>query len=435
MKKIKVFILSLCLVGSVLSVAQKVDYPVVGSPCPEFTVIDHKTKSKISLTDFNTKPLIVYFFSSGCSASFDWLSKVDKIKAAYDGKIDFLMIGREDKRIRTLYNKFQDRFKLSTQVAIDSAIFKRFGVRVLPHVVWFSKDHVVQAITMPDVLSPENLQKLMDNKPLNLPVKPNRFQEAKDPLAYDNRTPLLTNNNGGLDTAFLYRSMLTKWTHRMGTGNIPFVTAQYGNSVQVVGATLGTLYLYAYGDTTFHTPMYNMPSSYGKLLERPILEVRDTLPFTPDFANEKNLYSYSLIVPKSKSTTSFLQQVMQDDLKKYFGYHVRIETRKMPYWKLTATPEAREKLKTKGGRPYFPFDDYADFTLINAPVGALIDQLWLYHYLEPAFVDETGITGNIDLHVDAFSSDSIEAINRELMKNGLQLIKSEKEMRVIVISD
>ena len=48
------------------------------------------------------------------------------------------------------------------------------------------------------------------------------------------------------------------------------------------------------------------------------------------------------------------------------------------------------------------------------------------------FIDETGITENFDLKLDAVLTD-IADIQRGLQKYGLDLEKSEKEMKVIVI--
>jgi hypothetical protein len=112
---------------------------------------------------------------------------------------------------------------------------------------------------------------------------------------------------------------------------------------------------------------------------------------------------------------------------------VFIQTRILPCWKLVATKTARERLSTKGELQQYN-GDHAGFTLTNAPVKRLLKIIWGYHQLEPPFIDETGITGNIDITMDALMT-NLDDIRNCLQKNGLSLVRSTMKMKVIVIRD
>ena len=426
----------LCLLFTMSLKAQVVkSYPEIAKPCPEFSLPVASAKKNLSLADFKGKSLILYFFSSGCSVSFESLPKLKDINEEFADQLDFLMIGKKDNESKILYEKFADRYELNFHLAYDSKLFDSFGVRVVPHLVWIDDKGIVKAITSPTELNKDNISSFLTDERFNLPEKPNAFQEMEESFQYDMDKPLLINGNGGPDTAFIYRSIITTWNKKIPCANRPFISSRFGNQVQLVCMSLSGLYNYAYNDTTYHTPQYEYPTSYGIYFNKPILELKDSSTFLPDYDLERNIYCYSLTVPKTKAIAKHMQEIMKTDLYNYFGYHVRVETRKMPYWKLTATEHARKNLKTKGKKKYYPFKDYADFSLYDAPVGVLLAHLWLFHNDEPPFIDETGISGNIDLHVDAFSNDSLDLIRKALQKKGLDLVKGEREMKVIVITD
>jgi hypothetical protein len=254
---------------------------------------------------------------------------------------------------------------------------------------------------------------------------------------YDSTKPLLINNNGGNDTSFLYRSILIKWTNGIVARQRNFISSLDGNSKQVVGFPLKSLYNMAYGDTAWSFPNY-IPTSYGKYWFEPLLEVIDSSEFQTESNSMKNKYNYSLYVPRQKATPRYLQEIMQRDLESYFGYDVKVETRLMPYWKLIVlSEESKIKLRAKGGTPKEKSNLQRDgLTLVNHPMKALVNHLSCLDMfvLGPPLVDETGIIGNIDIEIAGILTDFHE-LKRGLNEIGLDLINGRKEMKVIVIKD
>ena len=129
---------------------------------------------------------------------------------------------------------------------------------------------------------------------------------------------------------------------------------------------------------------------------------------------------------------------MQHDLHNYFGYDVKVETRMMPYWKITCTPESKEKLRTKGNKDSTRDSDddyfYGKVQVFDSPMKYVVDYLWTCYQLEPPFIDETGIDFNVNVDFGN-TLGSFEKMKKTLANNGLYLIKGEKEMKVIVIRD
>ncbi len=229
----------------------------------------------------------------------------------------------------------------------------------------------------------------------------------------------------------------------VGSGR-SFHSAIRKNRVQVNGVSLRHLIEMAYGDTVQHGPAWYFRgdsvsnkfyarTSYGRYWLRPILEVNDSALFDLDPRTGRNAWSYSLTVPPGKGTADFMRKAMQRDLSVYFGYDITTETRTMSCWNLKATDIARIKLKTKGGKPY-NIGSFAELKMVNIPLYELIRHISNYSQPSLPIVDMTGITGHIDLELNATMMD-IADVRRALASQGLILEKGTKDMKVIVVRE
>jgi hypothetical protein len=126
---------------------------------------------------------------------------------------------------------------------------------------------------------------------------------------------------------------------------------------------------------------------------------------------------------------------MQSDLENYFGFTATIETRMMPYWKLTATEVAKKQLKSQYTKEKLVESGPTLFKCKGVKVEFLMAQV-IHYSTERSipFIDETGITGPIDINIKAAFID-IGDVRKVLRKYGLLLEKSTKPMQVLVIHD
>src|SRR5690606_17876830 len=203
---------------------------------------------------------------------------------------------------------------------------------------------------------------------------------------YTRKKPFLIDGNGGQPTDFMFRSVLASYqpdSPKILKIPMTIASASKDNYTGKKGVlegweTLAELYKLAYfgyrGDTgTIYGKDYKHPSNYNQL----ILEIdNDSIFEDIDYEKHKNLFVYSLIVPREKATPEFLMAKMQSDLKSYFGYKVSIEKRKLPYWQITAPIATLNKLKTKGGKRELFTDAYTKVGFTNVSVdnylGALL---------------------------------------------------------------
>lgn len=418
--------------------AQNVDaYPVVGKPCPEFVlkdVVNGNAKS-ISKADLKGKYFVLDFWSRWCTACIASFPKLKKLSERFDSKLNFILVGWDDRQIRPLFKKLNGKYDLQIPCAFDTVTFHKFGIKGLPHLIWVDSSGIVKAITNGEPLNVENLEKFINNKPLNLGVKPNAEQQVSRKLLYDKSKPFLIQGNGGVDSNFLYRSVLTKWNESapndIWTDHFRMVKGS-NNEVFVSGITLSWLYRMAYGDTISIDPS-EPKNNYGKLWYRPILELQDTSLFKFAFDSGKGLYCYNLKINDRPLSKLEFQRIMQRDLFNYFGYDVAVEKRKMPVWRLVKMP-GYEKLRTKAKEPSYFGDGYTHIEFKNYHSSLLIKMLGGKFPSGPVFVDDTNLPWNIDLKINAVMTD-INEISESLGRSSLSLIKDSMEMRVIVIRD
>jgi thiol-disulfide isomerase/thioredoxin len=416
----------------------KENLPEIGKPLPDFFFksLIYFTKNQASLLDFRDKWLVLDFWSTGCVSCVESFPKINKIQIEFKDRLQFLMIGWDDKYIRPTYEKLRQRYDLKLALAYDTLLFKRFGIYSVPRIIIVDRNGIVRAITSSSEITEENMEALISGKQIEFA----KINGSGDFDHIDFGKPILTNGNGEADTDFLYRSLLSRWKPSISIQMQDFSEAfNWSNylktGIQETGLDLNFLYRIAFSGYYYFTP-YDT-AVYGRFWPSPVLETRDSSAFVSVFhgTTVKNIYCYSLIVPPEKATNKNLQELMQKDLKNYFGFEVSLENRKMPYWRLTASDSAKIKLLTKGGAPDYPTSKGSSgFILKNMPIRFLIGIILNHHAKISPILDETGLEGNIDITIDALVTNFDELL-KSLKKNGLDLIRSEKIMKVIVIRD
>lgn len=431
---------------------------------PEFTLknLMYYKRSELSNTDLLGKYTIIDFWTTGCPACISSFRKFDALRRKLGDSIQFILIGKDYLNKQTVngakitFQKYKEKWKFDLPVAFDAEKFDRFGVPFVPYCIWIDQDGIIREITTTTDVTESNVRSFISGKAMKISMQVDK-EVAGPSMPFDYDRPLLINGNGGYDSAFLFRSLLSRWNKESPPYLQPFITSMNTSSkgvpywagveknrVQMNGVSIKQLIELAYGDTVNHSPgwlegrdeesiHFNAQSSYGKYWMEPILQVADTLPFTIDWATGKNAYSYSLIIPERKASALLLRQAMQDDVEKYFGYDVSVEERSMPCWNLYATVSARTLLRSKSEKT-IKINRPAEMLLSNVPIYQLIRSIYEYNTSQPPIIDQTGIGYRIDINLRVPLMD-FDEVRNALAKNGLRLEKGAKTMKVIVVRD
>jgi thiol-disulfide isomerase/thioredoxin len=415
-------------------------YPKIGKMCPDFTLhnIGYFSQKEATSNNFRGKWLVLDFWNKFCGSCVESFPKVSQRQKIFGEKVQFMMVAIQDPegQIEPMYARFREKENLIMPCAFDSLLANQWGIGACPHIIIIDDKGIVQGITAS--LDSEQIQGFLNGEHPDLFHVFDPGDTVDHRISFDNGKPFLLNNNGGIDSEFLFRSILSRVNLSKQQSFAPEKIDESVNTgrFQVVGVPLLYLYNYAYFGSLFPGG-YVGDSTHGKYANEPILEMKDTSLFKYSYNHNRGLFAYSLIMPADKVTRAGFQKTMQNDLLNYFGYEVRVEYRKFPIWRLVATDEAKAKLKTKGGSEIYKATK-TGFTAQNWPFATLLSQLY-FGFQKDIIYDETGITGNIDITManDVWPKAwvNIQDAKKALHACGLELMPDQKEMKVLVIKD
>lgn len=425
----KIFICLLVSIGcysAAISQTKQFNYPKIGQPFPDlqFNDVQHYSSKQLKISDLKGKWVLLDFWNRYCSACIAGFPKLDSLQSEFGGKLKVVLVGytgsqynaglnSDNVHIQKLYDKVKKRDGLSLSIAYDSTAFHQFGVHT-PVKIVIDPNGIVRAVT--ERITKGDIQSFLDGSEPKL-VK--AWLKNENKVKYDPNLPFLLDHNGGQDTDYLYRSVLSEFKSYMRHDNVSFATK--GNRLQVIGVDLATLYRFAFtgvpyigfGDTL-----------YGKVASNPILDLKDISLFNVDLYFRSGLYAYSISFPSSKNKKANLMKIVQRDLQNYFGYEVKMENRTMPIWRLITASKVKPTFELPKGIPSYPFET----------VNRLLTSIAGHHDKQGTFIDATGIIGKIDISLIC-NFDSFDDVKRALRENGFDLVKGEKEMQVVVIKD
>jgi len=431
----------------------------IGQPYPNyiFDNLQYYPKGRVSTSDFKGKWLVLDFWNNGCIACIESFPLVDAIAQEFAKNVQFIFVGAIGREFtinatRSLYEKCRVRFNLHIPVVYDSILFDRFNAGGCPFIVVISPNGNLKAFT--SHLTMEDMTEFCAGKD---PVLANAYFKNQSKIPININVPFLAFGNGARDTDVIYGSILSKWNNsipNIGRNNLFDPKSDIGRKYkfELLQTTVPELYRFAFfGKGKWFDPRDS--GYYDTYSFQPILHIRDTSLFqAPDVYTGKNLFSYSLIVPSDSVSSIFLQRTLQADLRRYFGYNVSIETKSMPYLRLVASVEARNRLKTKGSPVFVQGEEYMNwpnakhmqpiarhqgFVAKNIPITWLIIAISGASEIpegRPPIINETQIQGNIDITIDALIFDLFD-VRRALQKNGLDLIEGVMPMKVLVIKN
>jgi len=413
-------------------------YPEVGKPMPDLMIrnIAYYPKKQAAIGDFRGKWLLLDFWDIHCGACIRSFPRMNRIQQKFGKQLQVMMVGVQDPENKTkpLFDKYREGEHLTFPCAFDSTLAQRLDLYYMPHAIVIDDKGIVRSIVLS--IDTGQIREFLDGKS---PVLEQTYRRMKDydtivdrRIPFNKNKPFLVSGNGNNDTTFLFRSLLSEWNRNIQF-ELPGLNEAVGTGCfQVLGATADWLYNYAYLGASTCEPRDTV--LYGKYFDRPVLEIKDSALF-----KYSRRYCYSLIRPSAGNSTKIMQEAMQRDLMNYFGFHACIEIRKFPYWRLIAQPEAKDKLRTKGKGAYAKeLSPSIGWIMSNHSMGGLMDCIRRNNpgrdRLTNIYLDETGINSNIDITLDCIMND-LDDLRKALKTNGLDLVKGEKEMQVVVIRD
>ena len=412
--KIWLFLINICFVlNSYCQLPGEAPaYPVVGKPCPEFVLhnIKYYKQGQARLEDFKGKWLILDFFTSSCGACIASFPRVSQQAKQFADKLTYMMVGSPDNSIGPLYERLREKLALPMPCAFDHGLFERWGIDAVPRVYLIDDQGVIRSIS--NGLTVKQISDLLEGKTANTPV----YYSSPD-------------------SSMLYGSAFTSYQPKIERFTDPITVTNDSNGTlfDCKGATMEAMLNYAWWGDMSPAGSFGGDSIFYLYADKPILETADSLLFNFSYQENRNIFDYTLRL-KGIVGLAVLRQTMQDDLCRFFGWSVNVESRSTACLKLVATAGAAERLRTRGGpRTVTGNQRIMDYSARNFPFrefyGSLCDQLPGVRVL-----DETGISQNVDLSVKG-PWVSVADAQAGLRRLGLDLVPDSVNLKVLVVKD
>jgi thiol-disulfide isomerase/thioredoxin len=152
--------LLLILLGSTFltAMAQEPVYPVVGGPCPAFslTEVQHFSREQVSLADLKGKWFVLDFWNRYCTVCVNRMPGLDSLSRRFAGRVDILLVGYTGSRythrsdnwaMHELSGRLRRELDLSLPMAFDSTTFKQFDIGPCPYIVVVDPKGIVRGVT------------------------------------------------------------------------------------------------------------------------------------------------------------------------------------------------------------------------------------------------------------------------------------------------
>jgi len=362
------------------------------------------------------RKIIIDLFGSSCVVCFRMMPKMQEFQDKYSDSILVVLLGKEDRDIRKVFDKFKSKMSLNFDPVYDSAFFDTYSIPFLPHYIWVDENGVIRAITGPDELNPTNFERFIAGLPI---ITKGVITKQK----FDDSKLFLVNGNGGPDTGFLFRSVLSRWDKSQSTSYPKHLKySAKGNFFQALSVTVSDLYMYAFLEWAWWD---TRDTVYGKIYPVPVGFGKETL------ADKSPRYSYSFSTSLPDSGNTLLRRALRNDLATYFGHEAMVVDRMMPCWKLIAMPKAKERLKSRYQQTKYS-GSYTSINFQCVNISTVIDLLLSSKQDDYPYVNATGIDYPIDLSFEAVLYDRESVVNA-LRKIGLDLVLSEQSMQVLLL--
>jgi thiol-disulfide isomerase/thioredoxin len=398
-------------------------------------IINYKSNTA-RLSDFKGKLIILDFWATWCTPCVDAFPRMDSLQKAFGDKIIVIPVSEarnsdNEMKVRAVLEKIKLPNLLS--VIEDVKLGALFPHNIVPHDVWIDANGKVISITSSNEVTYENVYKAVNNYPLVI-------QQKRDQMDFDFAKPLLVGGNGGADSAFLYRSMLTKHIDGIGGGG-RFVRQKDGTGRMGVFPNSNFLTLY-YSVYT----MYRHPFCFN--VKRVLFESGGKQSIITQEAFRKSnfkLYCYNLVLPNPVSDSLFFRKYMLEDLNRLSPYNGSIQKALVPSLVIVRKQDHNPQSLLSSDDSIARTIRKEGFVvrIQNKPFNELLNVLSMYPDTPP-IVNESGYSTekvNMDLNLkeskdDAFNKPlDINAVKAVLNKYGLDIIDAnDRPVDVLVLT-
>lgn len=350
----------------------------------------------VQLSSFKNKIILLDFWATWCGSCIVTFPKYESLQKKYKDKLQIIMVTHEQiSRVQ----RFLKNRPMQLNVAVDTteSFRKYFEYRSIPHVILIDRQGIVKAITHTDEIKEKIIEDTWAGNYISLPLKKD-FMEFSFKVDYFNA-------DSTINTSFNLQPAMEGFPAYYKFGEGVFKNRR----ISMINHTIDAMYRVAY-KVTYERTVYEVDKS--------------------EFDTKKggNKYCLDVIVPKEAENN--LYKTIQDKLPELFDANVKLEKRKISVHVLKKNTEIITFKKSNELNDFYSGKSN-EFTGNGLKITALAEYLEKFGLLGTPVVDETGIEGRYDIHLE-WESGKKGAVKEAFLKAGFVLEKTEREIEVLV---
>lgn len=386
----------------------------VGDTVPDIvlTNVYNFPVSKIQLSSFNDKLIILDFWATWCGSCISAMPRMQQLQDSFKKDLQVIMVNANPNDDRAKIESFAAKRKLRTghsfsmPTLLQDTLFKQiFPHQFIPHYVWLGKNRRVLAITAEEELNAENILRVLSGQTLSLPLK-------DDSRSYNELKTLQSETQGSMSADIVYRSVLTGYRAELGSAS--------GTTANAEG--LITKY-YAVNTSLYSLFQMAWPRIFRFSSSRTVVD--------GERFDLTKKYCYELTVPGLSESETL--SAIQNDLMNAFRIKVKNEKRLLHCFVLKRFKTVSPPL-TCGAAPATDIERTSLRKYMQNTSAAMLAS-WLHSLLKKPVLDETGLTKHIDLDIPFAVYDFNEKqLQAWLAEAGFQLVPANRLLEVAVIT-
>lgn len=410
----------------------------IGEMVPDFDIpkIINTQKKSAKISDFKDQLLIVDFWSINCSGCIAGLPKMDSLQKQFGDKIKVLPVTWEDESTVSAFwksNKLTKTLKNLNSVVEDKNFSSHFQHESVPHEVWIYKGKLI-GITEAEYVDANNIQKILNGKEVDWPVKDDYF-------VFDYNKPLFNlRASQKRDSLLKYSGILGYQKGAYTKKGVSVDTLNNSKRYYFINYSILAAYKALWQNvkkvSLIHSAIRRGESFTPTQLK---LEVKDPSKYVYRFSKDyfetwkhNNTISYEFVSPGITLRTKNDSQKIISDLDRLLKLHGRWEKRATKCLVLIRTSN-KDKIKSSGGQTQIHYDTTIK-KLRNSPVKNIVYLMNSFFNNPPVF-DGTNYSENVDLDLNISSWTDIPALRSALHHYDLDLKEEQRDIDIFVFTE
>lgn len=390
-------ILIIILMISIISCKKENEIAEIGKQVPDYTFknILNSKEEQISTRDLKGKIVILEFWATWCGPCIPAMRKLDSLQTEFKNDLEVITISSENKE---RLEKFIKSTNTTLKIVSDTSHLSNFKYKVIPHSIIIDKNGIVRAITNPENINKEVINKLISKNEISLDLKDDFYI---NPELKVKTIKSISNQN--------YRIELKGYDQKKrGGSKILKDTEGNINGIEMWNSTIPRLY-----QTLFDI------ASPSRMIYKDSLNEQD-FPY-------KKEHQYNMTIEVSNKFQKKWRKIGIDFLNENFDVNAKIGIDTLSCYVLKNVDNTIKKSTSNSSEYMFMG------TILNAKK---IKMSQLAEYLENftsiPVLDKTNLNGEYDIELE-WQAEDPKTLHTELKKYGLKFEKSDKKLPVEIM--